>query len=110
MIDNFEIEEDREPSLVSCHQIVNRFFYVKTWEARETITACNDSAVNFSGHEISLGFLYFILPCRYPYFTKKHFLFCIDLLIQLGQYLLKFYKFNKFMFFRILRNISRYLH
>ena len=50
-------------------------FFVKTWEARETITACNDSAVNFSGHEISLGFLYFILPCRYLYFTKKHFLF-----------------------------------
>ena len=53
MIDNFEIEKDREPSLVSCHQIVNRFFYVKTWEARETITTCNDSSVNFSGHEIS---------------------------------------------------------
>ena len=36
------------------------FFYVKTWEARRTITACVDtvvSVVNFSSHEVSLGFL-----------------------------------------------------
>lgn len=52
-----EVEEDGEPSIVSYHQIVNRLFYVKTWEARRTITACVDSVVNFSGHEVSLGFL-----------------------------------------------------
>ena len=52
-----EVEEDGEPSIVSYHQIVNRVCYVKTWEARRTITACVDSAVNFSGHEVSLGFL-----------------------------------------------------
>ena len=73
MIDNFEIEEDREPSLVSCHQIVNRFFYVKTWEARETITACNDSAVNFSGHEISLGF-FFLDSCYFAREGNAHYL------------------------------------
>ena len=35
-------------------------FFVKTWEARRTITACVDSVVNFSGHEVSLGFLGYI--------------------------------------------------
>ena len=55
-----EVEEDDEPSIVSYHQIVNRLFYVKTWEARRTITAwvdTVDSVVNFYGHEVSLGFL-----------------------------------------------------
>ena len=41
------------------------FFYVKTWEARRTITACIDSVVNFSSHKVSLGFLYFILPTSF---------------------------------------------
>ena len=61
------------------------FFYVKTWEVGGAITACNDSVVNFSGRKVSLGFIYFILPSKYLYFTKKHFLFCIDLFLQLGQ-------------------------
>ena len=47
------VEEDGEPAIVSYHQIVNRPFYVKTWGARRTITACVDSVVNFSGHEVS---------------------------------------------------------
>ena len=69
-----EVEEHGEPLIVSCHQIVNRYFYVKTWEARGTITACRDSGVNFSGHKVSLSFLCFILltsfhTCRYLYFT-----------------------------------------
>ena len=34
-----EVEEDGEPSIASYHQIVNRFFHVKTWEARRTIIA-----------------------------------------------------------------------
>ena len=46
-----EVEEHGEPLTVSCHQIVNRCFYVKIREARGTITACGDSGVNFSGHE-----------------------------------------------------------
>ena len=70
----FEVKEDGEPLIVSCHQIVNRGVYVKTREARGTITACGDSGVNFSGHEVSLGLLYFILltrfyMCRYLFFT-----------------------------------------
>ena len=41
--------------------------------ARGTITVCGDSGVNFSGHEVSLGLLYFILltkfyVCRYLFF------------------------------------------
>ena len=47
----FEVKEDGEPLIVSCHQIVNRGVHVKTREARGTITACRDSGVNFSGHE-----------------------------------------------------------
>ena len=70
----FEVKEDGEPLIVSCYQIVNRGVYVKTREARGTITACGDSGVNFSGHEVSLGLLYFILltrfyMCRYLFFT-----------------------------------------
>ena len=70
----FEVKEDGEPLIVSCHQIVNRGVYVKTREARGTITTCGDSGVNFSGHEVSLGLLYFILNtrfsmCRYLFFT-----------------------------------------
>ena len=61
----FEVKEDGEPLIVSCHQIVNRGVYVKTREARGTITACRDSGVNFSGHEVSLGLLYFILLTRF---------------------------------------------
>ena len=52
-----EVEEDGETPIVSYHQIVNQLFYVKTWEVRRTITACIDSVVNFSEHEVSLGFL-----------------------------------------------------
>ena len=37
-------------------------------------TVCRDSGVNFSGHEVSLGLLYFILltrfyVCRYLFFA-----------------------------------------
>ena len=35
-------------------------FYVKTWEARRTITACVDSVVNFSGHEIDIRLFRYI--------------------------------------------------
>ena len=70
----FEVKEDGEPLIASCHQIVNRGVYVKRREARGTITACGDSGVNFSGHELSLSLLYFILltrfyMCRYLFFT-----------------------------------------
>ena len=40
-----EVKEHGEPMIVSCHQIVNRCFYVKTREARGTITACGDTVV-----------------------------------------------------------------
>ena len=33
--------------------------------ARGTITVCGDGGVNFSGHEVSLGLLYFILLTRF---------------------------------------------
>ena len=67
-------KEDGERFIFTCHQIVNRGVYVKTREARGTITACRDSGVNFSGHEVSLCLLYFILltgfyMCRYLFFT-----------------------------------------
>ena len=70
----FEVKEDGELLIASCHQIVNRDVYVKTREARGTITACADSGVNFSGHEVSLGLFHFILltrfyMCRYLFFT-----------------------------------------
>ena len=68
----FEVKEDGDPLIVSCHQIVNRDVYVKTREARGTITACGDSGVNFSGHEVSLGLLYFILLTR---FCMRRYLF-----------------------------------
>ena len=61
----FEVKEDGEPLILSCHQIVNRGIYVKTWKARGTITACRDGGINFSGHEVSLGLLYFILLTRF---------------------------------------------
>ena len=49
-----EVEEHGEPLIVTCHQVVNRCFYnVKTMEARGTITACGDSGVKLSGHELS---------------------------------------------------------
>ena len=69
----FEVKEDGEPLIISSHKIVNRGVYVKTREARRTITACGDSGVNFSGHELSLSLLYFILltsfyMCRYLFF------------------------------------------
>ena len=70
-----EVKEDGEPLIFICHQIVNRGVYVKTREARRTITACGDSGVNFSGHEVSLGLSYFILltglnyMCRCLFFT-----------------------------------------
>ena len=60
----FEVKEDGEP-LIICRQIVNRGVYVKTREARGTITACGDSGVKFSGHEVSLGLLYFIFLTRF---------------------------------------------
>ena len=70
----FEVKEEGEPLIASCHQIVNRGVYVKTREARGTITACGDIGVNLSGHEVSLDLFYFILltrfyMCRYLFFT-----------------------------------------
>ena len=47
--------------LLVINKLLIDFFYVKTWEARRTITACVDSVLNFSGHDdevhVSLGFL-----------------------------------------------------
>ena len=87
----FEVKEDGEPLIVSCHQIVNRGVYVKTREARGTITACGDSGVNFSGHEVSLG-LYisfysqgFICVDIFS-LLRYTFLFDINLIIQLVRY------------------------
>ena len=79
----------------------NGGFYVKTREARGTITACGDSGVNFSDHGVALGLLYFILTSSFILvdivsLLRYTFLFCINLFTQLvGYQLLKFYGFNK---------------
>ena len=69
----FEVKEGSEPLIISSHQIVNRGVYVNTREAGGTITARGHSGVNFSGRELSLSLLYFILRtsfymCRYLFF------------------------------------------
>ena len=87
----FQVKEDGEPLIASCHQIVNRGVYVKTREARGTITACGDSGVNFSGHEVLLGlFISFYSQgciCVDIFSLLRYtFLFDINLFIQLVRY------------------------